>query len=341
MIQQLSRGDKQVSSWIKKSKVIQSIERLPGDASMRQYYRIRTTDGVFIVMKVAPFVEEGAEYRFLAVQRYLHSINIPVPEVYDYDARQGFVLLEDLGDQTLLHRLKSVNNQRFEKKIYEGAIDVLLSLQLNVKGAKKIQAPFFQERFTYEKLLWEVENTYDHFYRRQLSRKIRPKDKKIIFDGFGKICKTLSKQPVVLAHRDFHSRNIMVSKKGKRERMFLIDFQDARMGPAQYDLASLLKDSYYQLSETQVDSLLAYYLENWISSSKKKVSKDHFREIFDYMSIQRNFKAIGSFASFLNNRGNATYLKYIGNTFENIRRVLLRYPKFSDLREVIFYYYYF
>ena len=66
-----------------------------------------------------------------------------------------------------------------------------------------------------------------------------------------------------------------------------------------------------------------------------------FREVFDMMSVQRNFKAIGSFASFLNRRGNATYLKYIGNTFENIRRTLLKYPKYSARREVLFHYYYF
>ncbi len=113
------------------------------------------------------------------------------------------------------------------------------------------------------------------------------------------------------------------------------------MGPAQYDLASLLKDSYYQLDEQQVQRLLDYYLIRRESLSGTKINREEFLRVFDLMAVQRNFKAIGSFASFLNRRGNPGYLKYIGNTFENIRRTLLKYPEYSDLREVLFHYYYF
>lgn len=121
----------------------------------------------------------------------------------------------------------------------------------------------------------------------------------------------------------------------------MIDFQDARMGPAQYDLASLLKDSYYQLDEAQIQKLLDYYLVRRESLTQTKINREEFFRVFDLMALQRNFKAIGSFASFLNRRGNPGYLKYIGNTFENIRRTLLKYPEYSDLREVLFHYYYF
>jgi aminoglycoside/choline kinase family phosphotransferase len=121
----------------------------------------------------------------------------------------------------------------------------------------------------------------------------------------------------------------------------MIDFQDARLGPAQYDLASLLKDSYYQLEESQIQRLLDYFVIRWEAVSGERLDRAHFEYVFDLMAIQRNFKAIGSFASFLNKRGNATYLKYIGNTFENIRRTFLKYPQYSRLREVLFHYYYF
>jgi aminoglycoside/choline kinase family phosphotransferase len=113
------------------------------------------------------------------------------------------------------------------------------------------------------------------------------------------------------------------------------------MGPAQYDLASLLRDSYYQLEESQISTLLDYYIIRWEALSGQKLNRRDFVYAFDMMALQRNFKAIGSFASFLNRRGNPTYLKYIGNTFENIRRTLLKYPKYSALREVLFHYYYF
>jgi hypothetical protein len=121
----------------------------------------------------------------------------------------------------------------------------------------------------------------------------------------------------------------------------MIDFQDARMGPAQYDLVSLLRDSYYQLEESQIATLIDYYIIRWEALSGQRLNRRDFIYAFDMMALQRNFKAIGRFASFLNRRGNATYLKYIGNTFENIRRTLLKYPKYSALREVLFHYYYF
>jgi len=128
---------------------------------------------------------------------------------------------------------------------------------------------------------------------------------------------------------------------GVENRFVMIDFQDGRMGPAQYDLASLLKDSYYQLEDAQVKRLVDYYIVRREALSGTRIDRDHFWKMFDLMSVQRNFKAIGSFASFLNRRGNPGYLKYIGNTFENIRRTLLKYPEYSDLREVLFHYYYF
>ena len=121
----------------------------------------------------------------------------------------------------------------------------------------------------------------------------------------------------------------------------MIDFQDARMGPIQYDLASLLKDSYYQLEESQISVLRDYYIARFEATSQRTVDRAPFIKVFDLMAVQRNFKAIGSFASFMNRRGEASYLKYIENTFENIRRNLLKYPHYSKLRETLFHYYYF
>ncbi len=190
--------------------------------------------------------------------------------------------------------------------------------------------------------MWEVNFTIEHFYKTYLARDLPKEDLEVITSSFTKICKTLAAQPTVFTHRDFHSRNIMITPISKEEnRLVMIDFQDARMGPCQYDLASLLRDSYYQLDELQVRRLIEYYIVRREALSGERIDRDEFFRLFDLMAIQRNFKAIGSFASFLNRRGNPGYLKYIGNTFENIRRTLLKYPEFSQLREVLFHYYYF
>src|SRR4051812_44890040 len=100
MMDQLQGHEADIESWIKKSKTIQSLARIPGDASARKYYRVSTSSGEFIIMRMEPFSEEGNELPFLAVQRHLQENGVPVPTVFDVDPARGFVLLEDLGDTT-------------------------------------------------------------------------------------------------------------------------------------------------------------------------------------------------------------------------------------------------
>jgi aminoglycoside/choline kinase family phosphotransferase len=281
----------------------------------------------------------------------LKSAGVDVPQVLDMDPSRGMILLEDLGDVTLLRRLQECATPELERHLYERVIDSLVDLQNNASKPRQSESPIqaFSLRFDLEKLMWEVQFTIEHFYELYLKRKISDQDRKVMVEGFTEICRRLESEPTVLTHRDFHSRNVMVTAATpgsgtpgtRNERFVMIDFQDARLGPAQYDLASLLKDSYYQLEETQIQRLLDYYVVRWEALTEQMLDRDRFRETFDWMAVQRNFKAIGSFASFLNRRGDATYLKYIGNTFENIRRTLLNYPRFARLREVLFHYYYF
>lgn len=334
--------EKDIEKWMNESSKFKSIVRLPGDASTRCYYRLKSKDGTFVLMKMDPFKKEGTKHPFLAVRSHLETANVDVPKVFDINPERGLIVLEDLGDLTLLHRLQGVTSSDVELGLYKNVIDVMVKLQKNASDPK-ISAPLdaFNLRFDHEKLMWEVNFTMEHFYKKYLKRNMIAKDDKVIMNGFDEICTFLAEQPTVFTHRDFHSRNVMVVPKGKKERFVLIDFQDARMGPAQYDLASLLRDSYYQLDDSQIETLLKYYMDNCNDLFGKKMDREKFIYVFDMMAVQRNFKAIGSFASFLNRRGNAQYLKYIGNTFENIRRTLLKYPKYHKLREVLFHYYYF
>jgi aminoglycoside/choline kinase family phosphotransferase len=258
-------------------------------------------------------------------------------------AKKVFILLEDLGDKTLLRELQNVSNQTVELEIYERVIDELISMHLNAspKSGSSDKVCAFDLHFNHTKLMWEVDFCIEHFYKTYLSRQIKDKDFEILRGRFSEICTFLSNEPEVFTHRDFHSRNVMVAGEGFKKRFVMIDFQDARMGPAAYDLSSLLRDSYYQLSEVQVSRLVDYYMTRRSALEGVRIKPADFQRSFDLMSVQRNFKAIGSFASFLNRRGNPGYLKYIGNTFENIRRTLLKYPEYADLREVLFHYYYF
>lgn len=337
-----------VTKWIQRKKNLLSVEALPGDASTRQYFRIKTENQNFIVMVTEPFTKETKTFPFLVLQKHLYSAGVDVPAVYEVDPEKGMILLEDLGDTTFLKKLQIVSNTELERHLYERAIDALIHFQVFASPLHKpSDLEAYRLAFDLEKLMWEVQFTVEHFYEGYLKRKIKPIDRKILIQDFSKICELLAKEPRVFTHRDYHSRNIMVlpgkirKKKLRTERFVMIDFQDARMGPVQYDLASLLKDSYYQIDETQVDRLIDYYIARWEAETDEALDRNKFRFVFDHMAIQRNFKAIGSFASFYMLRGNPSYLKFIGNTFENIRRTLLKYPELSNLREVLYHYYYF
>ena len=339
----------EIASWVSGSRTLERVDKIPGDASSRKYYRVHfkqplmgTGSSSCIVMKAEPFVEQGLELPFLMVRGHLESCGVRVPAVYDVDPARGLVLLEDLGDVTLLRQLQEVSSPDVERHAYEKVIDSLV--QLHVKAGpdhasadRRARMEGFRLRFDHEKLMWEVNFTIEHFYEQYLRRQIRTDDRRVMLEGFSGICTRLAAEPLVLTHRDFHSRNVMHHGSD----YVMIDFQDARLGPAQYDLASLLKDSYYQLEEQQIQRLVDYYIARFEAVSGTRIERNAFMEIFDLMAVQRNLKAIGSFASFLNRRGDATYLKYIGNTFENIRRALLKYPAHSRLREVLFHYYYF
>lgn len=331
-------GNEDLKPILKKMKAIRSFEKIPGDASTRRYYRVQAETGSFIAMLMEDYSEQGDKLNFLAVQKHLAATQVSVPQVLDSDPKRGFILLEDLGDITLLRRLQEVSSPDTERHLYEQVLDSLVRLQIHASKKKTVELDAFKLRFDHEKLMWEMGFTIEHFYQLHLQRNVSTAALKTMNEGFSEICTILANEPTVLAHRDFHSRNIMVAPG---DRLVMIDFQDARMGPAQYDLASLLKDSYYQLEESQIQNLLNYYIARWEAQADRPIDRAHFVHIFDLMALQRNFKAIGSFASFLNRRGNATYLKYIGNTFENIRRTLLKYPQYSSLREVLFHYYYF
>ncbi|NDG85320.1 MAG: hypothetical protein EBX52_09845, partial [Proteobacteria bacterium] len=249
-----------MQSFLERTQNIHSIEKLPGDASTRRYYRICTLDPrnrevrSLIMMAMEPFADKGGEIPFLTIQRHLACAGVDVPAVLDFDANQGFILLEDLGDTTLLRSLQDVSDRNQERVYFEKAIDALVGLHTatgpdSATAEEKRLIEGFKLRFDVEKLMWEVNFTFEHFYEKHLQRKIKLEDQKIMTEGFQRICTELANEPVVFTHRDYHSRNLMVTESG---RYVMIDFQDARMGPCQYDLASLLRDSYYQLDEAQI-----------------------------------------------------------------------------------------
>jgi aminoglycoside/choline kinase family phosphotransferase len=136
----------------------------------------------------------------------------------------------------------------------------------------------------------------------------------------------------VLCHRDYHSRNLMLHEGA----LYIIDFQDARMGPDTYDLASLLRDSYVDLTPAQVDELIAFFLAlKARAGGPTRVEEVEFRRRFDLMALQRNLKALGTFGYQTSTRSNPVYIQYIPRTLNYVRARLVSDRRFSRLAELL------
>ena len=144
------------------------------------------------------------------------------------------------------------------------------------------------------------------------------------------IVRELASEPRVLCHRDYHSRNLML-RDGS---LYIIDFQDARMGPDTYDLVSLLRDSYVDINDRELDDLIAYFLA-LKRSDDVRTSADEFRRRFDLMALQRNLKALGTFGYQTTARSNPVYIQYIPRTLRYVATALERQPRFARLHGLL------
>jgi N-acetylmuramate 1-kinase len=306
---------------------ILDVEKLAGDASTRTYYRVFFKEGETAVAMVSQHPGSNEESLFLHIQGYLKNLGMPVPGILAHNPRAGIVILEDLGDD-LLESVISRTTDSEIRDIYGRAIDTLINLQRTTSESQS-RCSAFGLAFDEEKLLWEMEFFMNHFVL-GFAKKEPPKSavsKMKTF--FRKICKELSSEPRIFTHRDFHARNLIL----KDSHIFIIDFQDARLGPAQYDLASLLRDSYVSLSEDLIEDLLKSYLEQ--ADYLLDNDSEHFRRIFDIMSIQRNIKALGTFGYQVTVRGSRRYLSSIPGTARNISMNLSKYAEFHDYFPVL------
>ncbi len=297
---------------------------LSGDASTRRYFRLIDKDRT-LVLALYPEPFRSEELTFLGVRTLLHGFGVPVPEVVEEDGPRGIVLQEDLGDLTLQEVLKKTDDARREE-LYREALDQLAVLQReSTRGAHR--APCFQIAFDIEKLSWELHYFQKHFLEGLRGSDLSVEDRSTLSEGFHSLADAIASWPRVLCHRDFHSRNLMQHCG----RLVWIDFQDARMGPATYDLASLLRDAYVEVPE----ELIATLAEEFRQKAVPGEPRDTFLRRFELMCVQRNLKALGTFGYMATVRGNDVYLPYIPPTLAHVRRNLARHPELTGLRRVL------
>ncbi|OGL45668.1 MAG: hypothetical protein A2W05_07445 [Candidatus Schekmanbacteria bacterium RBG_16_38_10] len=269
----------------------------------------------------------GRNLPYIDVREHLKKSGLRVPEIYGFDGKEKFLLLEDLGDETMETRLSFLNN-REKKNLYKKAIDLLIQLQVEASIPKEPKSIAFSLAFDVEKFMFELNFFREHYLEGLLKLKISNDDLKNLNNEFLKLSEKLTREHRVFAHRDYHSRNLMVFG----DELAMVDFQDARMGLCQYDLASLLRDSYVVLDGSVRDELVEYYICRIDNHYKRNTDKDEFRKTFDLMSVQRNIKAIGTFAFQKVVKGNDRYLKYIPATLKYVKENLEKYEELKGLR---------
>lgn len=301
-----------------------SVVPLTGDASTRRYYRLN--DGaVSTIAALYPEPFDASDNPFLAVRGLLAGFGIPVPEVLEVDAANGVVMQQDLGDATLQAALETSSLAEI-LDLYHVALSDLA--RLHQEGSRRgLSGPCFRVAFDIEKLSWELHYFEKHFLEGLREADLSVEDRSALAEGFHRLCEEIASWPRVLCHRDFHSRNLMVHEG----RLYWIDFQDARMGPATYDLASLLRDSYVELPAPAVAELMERFRQNAVP----RESREAFARRFDLVAVQRNLKALGTFGYMVTVRQKPVYLQYVPRTLGYLRQGLPRHPELAGIHRVL------
>jgi aminoglycoside/choline kinase family phosphotransferase len=311
-----------LAEWLKSCSglTLTSMQAMPGDASLRRYFRIITTNGSFVAMDAPPPRENCRP--FVAIAKALRAIKLNAPEIIAADLEQGFLLLTDFGDLTYLKASKEANAQQ----IYQNALDALLVLQ-TCNQVEDHTVPIFTAEFMQQEWAWHKEWFLDKWLGLTLSLQ----QEQGLDQCMTTVIQAIAAQPQVFMHRDYHSANLMVLPDNG---VGILDFQDAFIGPFTYDLVSILRDCYVSLPEKQVSAWALAYWQNWQQVNKvRAISDDIFIRWFDWMGIERHIKALFTFARKNVRDHQATYLQHVPRTLAHIINASGKYKELAPLHD--------
>ncbi len=292
-----------------------SITDLSGDASFRRYYRVKKKNLSYVVMDCPPDKEDLNS--FILVTDKLNKAKVNVPNLYEVDQENGFLILSDLGDDLYSKKLDSETVYC----LYTDALEAIVKIQTRTD---------LSELESFDGLYQEENNLFiDWFLGNHLEINLDDKYLNSINTEFNKLNATLKEIPKTFVHRDFHSRNLIVTDANNPG---VIDYQDAVIGPVTYDIVSLLKDCYVTWDDGLIDDMLESFF-NRIKSSKVNNISD-FRYWFDMTGLQRHIKAIGIFSRLNYRDSKDNYLKDIPRTYSYIKKILKKYKDLSIMDEI-------
>lgn len=290
------------------------IEKITPGGSNRIFYRclVRNKDTYILVW------DQNLK-DFLRLQKHLSDRNIAVPDVFWSDEASSLLLLEDLGKKSLYEMVKG---KRGKIRLYKLVIKELVKLQID----GYVDAPI-EEHYDVEHIKWEQTYFKKHFLRQFCG--LKPKAIKKLEGEFDRLSKQVNRKirpwKNFLMHRDFQSQNIYV----RNDKVKIIDFQSARIGPLTYDLVSLLRDPYVRVTPIEEKKLIAYYLA-MLKAKRIRIKKSEFNILYQLTGIQRNLQALGAYANLSMNEDKEQFRQYIPRGLSLLQGILKR----SDFKKL-------
>jgi aminoglycoside/choline kinase family phosphotransferase len=308
------------------------LQEFSGDGSSRAFWRISLSQSArsFIAMANPPnnnFLNRE-NLAYLMIGKHLRTKGVPVPEIYRYNLEHGWFIMEDLGRTDLQELVSSKENPLPH---YEEVLEHLFRLQ--IEGAEDFDPSWCCQTPTYDRtVMRQYESNYfrDAFLRNYLGLDRDWPELEAPFDYLAEV--SSNSDGGFFLHRDFQSRNIMISASGS---IGFVDWQGGRLGPLGYDLASLIIDPYTCLSSQQKSDLLQAYTS--MIREYKATWVESFKRSFPYLAIQRNLQILGAFAFLTRERNKPHFEAYIPPAQKNLRELLhqVNDPRLSPLMDVL------
>jgi N-acetylmuramate 1-kinase len=300
-----------------------SVAPASADASFRRYFRVIRDAESYIVMDAPPDKEDSAP--FLKVARILAGMDLNAPLILARDMERGFLLLSDLGSRQYLDELPAPGAA---DRLYADALAALRIMQTADASVSR-DLP----RYDRALLLREMQLLPEWFLQRHLGMSIEPRERAMLGELFEDLAQSAASQPAVFVHRDYHSRNLLVTAQ---DNPGILDFQDAVWGPVTYDLASLLKDCYIAWPPDRVRAWVLEYREKLLEEGfALGATPAEFIRWFDLIGLQRHVKVLGIFARLFYRDGKAQYLKDLPRVLNYARETAAGYAETARFGDCI------
>lgn len=320
--------DDALVKWLQSELGATAMSPLSGDASARRYYRARRKDGRACVVMVSPQSEKPAQ--FLKVREFLQSNGVRVPGLFAADSALGFAALEDFGGCDYLSAIVNCDHQEQDSSkndlLYRSAWRALIGMQML---APPSDLPLYDDAL----LRSEMELFPQWYRKRRMEKPFSDSERKVFDRAVDFLAQECMSQPQVFVHRDYHSRNLMDIGESSPG---ILDFQDAVVGSAAYDMVSLLRDAYVDWPSQQQNKWLEQYRQDAKDADAPvQTDADALWRDFNVAGAQRGLKVVGIFARLFYRDGKDAYLRDLPLAYRHLLAACQTLPELSELSDIL------